>query len=98
MSFFSGCTGAASGDFDSSLTSEFLPQGVCSKLIRYEVRDGKLGHVQFTGGCDGNLKAIAALVRGMDLPDVLERLEGITCGKKSTSCADQLCRALRRHL
>ncbi|SKA82626.1 uncharacterized protein TIGR03905 [Paucidesulfovibrio gracilis DSM 16080] len=85
-------------DNDGSSCEQYVPQGVCSKHISYQVRDGKVYGVHFTGGCDGNLKAVAALVEGMALEDVLERLEGITCGKRGTSCPDQFCHALRRHL
>lgn len=76
----------------------FTPKGVCAKLIRYNVNGNKLGNVSFTGGCDGNLKAISALVEGMEVEKVIETLEGITCGKKSTSCADQLCKALHEYM
>ncbi|MFW5499881.1 MULTISPECIES: TIGR03905 family TSCPD domain-containing protein [Maridesulfovibrio] len=79
-------------------THVFTPKGVCAKLIRYKVEGDKLTYVNFTGGCDGNLKAISALVEGMELPKIIETLEGITCGKKNTSCADQLCKALHEYM
>jgi uncharacterized protein (TIGR03905 family) len=72
----------------------FKPENVCSKMIRYKVEDGRLTHLHFTGGCDGNLKAVAALVEGMKIEDVVDKLKGITCGRKDTSCVDQLCVAL----
>ena len=72
----------------------FKPENVCSKAIRYKVENGRLTRLQFTGGCDGNLKAIATLVEGMKVEDVVDKLKGITCGKKDTSCVDQLCVAL----
>jgi uncharacterized protein (TIGR03905 family) len=72
----------------------FKPENVCSKMIRYKVENGRLTRLDFTGGCDGNLKAIAALVEGMKVEDVVDKLKGITCGKKDTSCVDQLCVAL----
>jgi len=72
----------------------FKPENVCSKMIRYKVDNGRLTRLAFTGGCDGNLNAIAALVEGMKVEDVVDKLKGITCGKKNTSCADQLCVAL----
>lgn len=72
----------------------FKPENVCSKLIRYKVENGRLTRLQFTGGCEGNLKAMAALVEGMKVEEVVDKLKGITCGKKNTSCADQLCVAL----
>jgi len=76
----------------------FVPHGVCSKLIRYVVEDETLVMVRFTGGCDGNLKAISALVEGMDIREIVARLSGIRCGGKSTSCADQFCHALQEYL
>ncbi|WFS61783.1 TIGR03905 family TSCPD domain-containing protein [Pseudodesulfovibrio thermohalotolerans] len=82
-------TAPEAGDFEV-----FKPEKVCSKLIRYRVVDDRLTDLEFTGGCDGNLKAISALVEGMKVEDVVSKLKGITCGKKSTSCADQLCIAL----
>ncbi|WP_084147043.1 TIGR03905 family TSCPD domain-containing protein [Maridesulfovibrio zosterae] len=77
---------------------DFIPKGVCAKLIRYAVEDGKLTYVKFTGGCDGNLKAVSTLVTGMKLTEILSKLKGITCGNKPTSCADQLCCALSEYL
>ncbi len=79
-------------------TELFVPKGVCAKLIRFAVEDNCLTRVSFTGGCDGNLKAISALVEGMPVEQVLKTLKGITCGKKSTSCADQLCTGLQEYL
>ena len=72
----------------------FVPKNVCPKAIRYAVRDHKLEHLEFAGGCDGNLKALSALLVGMDIDIVIDKLSGITCGKKTTSCVDQLCTAL----
>ena len=74
---------------------EFTPHGVCSKKIYIDVEDGIVNDVQFVGGCNGNLKGIGALVKGMSVEDVIERLEGIRCGMKSTSCPDQLSAALK---
>ena len=64
-------------------------------MISFDVEDGKIRNVQFFGGCNGNLKGIGALVEGMDIDDVISRVEGIRCGMKSTSCPDQLAQALR---
>jgi len=72
----------------------FAPQGVCCKKIQYQVIDGCLHDVQFFGGCPGNGKAVARLVEGMDIILAMKQLRGITCGKKNTSCADQLVKAL----
>ena len=67
---------------------EYKTNGVCSRTIFFEVEDNKVKNVQFVGGCNGNLKGIAALVEGMDIDDVIARVEGTTCGMKSTSCPD----------
>ena len=73
----------------------YKTKGTCSQMINFEVEDGKVKNVQFFGGCNGNLKGIAALVEGMDIDDVIARVEGVTCGPKSTSCPDQLAQALK---
>lgn len=74
----------------------YKTRGVCSQMISFEVNDNKLSNVQFFGGCNGNLKGIGALVDGMDIDDVIARIEGIKCGMKSTSCPDQLAQALKQ--
>ena len=73
----------------------YKTKGTCSREICFEVEDGKVRNVQFLGGCNGNLKGIGALVEGMDIDDVIARIEGIRCGMKSTSCPDQLAQALK---
>ena len=73
----------------------YRPRGVCSQLMQIEVEDGKLTSLKVTGGCDGNLKGIAKLTEGMDIEDIIEKLEGIHCGFKKTSCPDQLAQALK---
>lgn len=73
----------------------FYPQGVCSFMIDIELDGDIIKDVTFTGGCDGNLKGISKLIKGMKASDVIERLEGTTCGFKDTSCPDQLSKALR---
>ena len=74
----------------------YRPQGVCSVNIDIEIVDNDtIESVTYTGGCPGNLAGISMLVRGMRVAEVIERLEGITCGGKPTSCPDQLARALR---
>ena len=72
----------------------YRTSGTCSSQIDLEVEDGILKDVCFTGGCNGNLKGISALVKGMKVEEVISRLEGIRCGYKPTSCPDQLCQAL----
>ena len=73
----------------------YKTKGTCSREITFEVEDGKVKNVQFYGGCNGNLKGIGALVEGMNVEDVIARVEGIHCGMKSTSCPDQLAQALK---
>lgn len=73
---------------------EYKTSGTCSRSILFDIEDGKVKNVQFIGGCNGNLKGIAALVEGMDVDSVIERVQGITCGMKKTSCPDQLAQAL----
>ena len=72
--------------------------GTCSKIIELEIEDGILNNVRFTGGCHGNLQGISALVKGMPVKEVIQRLEGIRCKDKPTSCPDQLAKALKSTL
>ena len=73
----------------------YKTHGTCSQQISFELEDGKIHNVNFVGGCNGNLKGICSLVEGMDAKEVISRLEGIRCGFKSTSCPDQLAKALK---
>ena len=75
----------------------YIPKGVCSRQINIEVEDGVVQDVQYIGGCNGNLKGIGSLVKGMKVGDVIERLENIHCGMKNTSCPDQLAQALKEN-
>ena len=74
---------------------DYKTKGTCSTNIHFEVEDGKVKNVSFTGGCNGNLKGISALVEGMKVEDVIDKLEGTTCSFKPTSCPDQLAKALK---
>lgn len=74
---------------------EYKTKGTCSQRIFFEIEDGKLKNVSYLGGCNGNLKGIGSLVEGLDVDEVIARLEGITCGGKPTSCPDQLAKALK---
>lgn len=76
----------------------YHPSGVCSREMRVEVEDGIIRQVKVIGGCDGNLKGISKLLVGMRAEDAIEKLEGIRCGFKNTSCPDQLSKALRECL
>jgi len=73
----------------------FKTKGVCSREINFEIENNIIKNVSFEGGCDGNLTGISKLVVGMSVDDVIERLNGVTCGSKSTSCPDQLSLALK---
>jgi len=73
----------------------YQTKGTCSSAIDIEVNNGIIDSVAFTGGCNGNLKGISALVKGMKVEDAISRLEGIRCGFKATSCPDQLAQALK---
>ncbi len=77
---------------------QYTPQGTCSRLIDIEMDGDRIADIRFTGGCNGNLQGIAAMARGLKAAEVIERLEGIKCGNKSTSCPDQLAKALRELL
>ncbi len=77
---------------------EYKTSGTCSQRILFDIEDGKLKNVQFLGGCNGNLKGIGSLVEGMAVEEVIARLDGTTCGAKSTSCPDQLAQALKAAL
>ena len=70
--------------------------GTCSREINFEVVDNKLTNVSFLGGCNGNLQGISKLVEGMDIDEVIARVEGIKCGARQTSCPDQLAKALNQ--
>jgi len=74
------------------------PKGTCSQLIEIDVEDGVINEVVYHGGCPGNLLAIGELVKGMKVSEAINRLDGIRCGNKRTSCADQLAQALKKTL
>lgn len=74
---------------------DYKTSGVCAQKIHLELDGDIIKEVEFVGGCSGNTKGIASLVRGMKAEDAIERMEGITCGFKPTSCPDQLAKALK---
>ena len=73
---------------------EYQTEGTCSKKINFELKDGKIHSVSFEGGCPGNLKALGILVEGMAASELVNKLKGLQCGRKNTSCADQLATAV----
>ena len=75
---------------------DYTTQGTCSRSIHIELNDDNtINNVSFYGGCNGNLKGIGKLIEGMPADTVVEKLEGVTCGFKNTSCPDQLAQALK---
>ena len=78
---------------------DYKPTGVCAWMIHFDLDEEKRVHdVSFDGGCNGNLKAISKLVEGQKAEDLINLLDGNTCGMKTTSCADQFAKALRQAL
>ena len=76
----------------------YKTHGVCSKEISFDIKGGKLTQVHFVSGCNGNLQGISSLVEGMDVHEVIQRLKGINCNGKGTSCPDQLAKALEKSI
>lgn len=73
----------------------YKPKGVCSKMITFDMEDGVVKNVKFTGGCSGNTQGLASLAEGMTAEEIIKRLSGIRCGFKGTSCPDQLAKAVK---
>lgn len=69
---------------------------VCASEIKFDLNGDVVTNIEFVGGCNGNLKAIATLLDGWTVEAIIRKLEGNTCGRRSTSCADQLCQALKK--
>ncbi len=76
----------------------YIPHGVCSRLIEVEIEDDIIVSCKFSGGCSGNTQGVSKLVIGMDANEAIERLKGINCGGRGTSCPDQLANALEEAL
>ena len=77
---------------------QYKTNGVCSRLIHFDIVDNKVTNVEFVGGCAGNAQGVARLIEGMDVNEAIRRMEGIRCGARKTSCPDQLARALKEAL
>jgi uncharacterized protein (TIGR03905 family) len=82
-------------DYLYAMKYSYVPQGVCARLIEFELEDGIVKNLTFTRGCDGNTKGIGRLAEGMPAATLIERLSGVDCGGRGTSCPDQLSLALR---
>ena len=80
------------------MTFEYKPQGVCSRNLTFDIEDGIVKNVKFQGGCHGNLQGIAVLCEGKSAEEIINAVSGIRCGFKSTSCPDQLAKALKNAL
>lgn len=79
---------------ENSMVYQRKNKGVCSRATQVVIEDGIVKDVEILGGCDGNIKGVISLVKGMKVEDAIARLKGITCGGKPTSCPDQLAQAL----
>lgn len=77
---------------------QYQPKGVCSKMMQFRIKDDIIQGVEFVGGCNGNLSGIGILVKGMHVKDVIEKLQGLPCGSRPTSCPDQLSKGLIAYL
>ena len=78
-------------------TFEYTPKGVCSRKMIFDLDGDIIRSVEVIGGCNGNLKGISSLLKGQNFNEIISRLEGITCGPKSTSCPDQIAQALKAY-
>ncbi len=76
----------------------YYPQGVCSREMIFDIDDGIVKDLITIGGCNGNLKGISSLIKGMKIEDVISKLEGIDCNGRGTSCPDQISKALKEFL
>lgn len=75
----------------------YKTRGVCSREIRFDIDGNTIKTVQFVGGCSGNTQGVARLIEGMDIHEAIQRIDGIDCGGRGTSCPDQLARALKEY-
>ena len=75
----------------------YIPQGVCSRQMNFDIENGVIKQLEVIGGCSGNLQGISKLVQNQNIDDVIEKLEGIKCGMKNTSCPDQIAKALKKY-
>ncbi len=78
------------------MTVDYTPRGVCSRHMTVSAEDGVITEVKVVGGCNGNLKGLMSLLKGMKVSEAIEKLEGIDCGGKGTSCPDQISQALKQ--
>jgi len=77
---------------------EYKTKDTCTQLISFDIDGNIVNNIEFYGGCNGNLKAVSKLVQGMTVEEIESKLLGITCGRRPTSCADQLAKAVREEV
>lgn len=77
---------------------QYQPKGVCARALEIEVEEDKIKNIEILGGCAGNLLGLRSLLLGMPVAEAIEKLEGIPCGAKTTSCPDQIAKALKEQL
>lgn len=80
------------------MTYTYIPRGVCSRKIEFDLENGIIKNMRFSGGCNGNTTGLSQLVEGMNAQDVIARLKGVRCGMRPTSCPDQMAQALEAAL
>lgn len=80
------------------MTISYKPLGVCAKEFIFHIENNTIEDINIIGGCPGNLLGLTSLIKGMQIEAVIEKLHGITCGQKNTSCPDQLAKVLRQYL
>ena len=80
------------------MTIQYTPRGTCSRQFQIEVEEGVIQDIQVIGGCDGNLKGLSSLLKGMKVEEAIHRMEGIRCGTKPTSCPDQMAKKMKKAL
>ena len=80
------------------MTYKYKPHGVCARGITFDIEDNVVKNIEFAGGCSGNTQGVSALAEGMDADELIEKLAGIRCGFKNTSCPDQLAKAVAEAL
>lgn len=76
----------------------YVAKGICAVNIEFDLEGDKVKNVQFHGGCDGNHKGLSRLVEDMPAQEVIDRLQGLTCGNRKSSCPDQLAEAIKQQL
>lgn len=77
---------------------QYQPSGVCCKMMQIRIKNDIIEDIEFTGGCNGNLSGIGMLIRGMNINEIIPKLQGIPCGKRPTSCPDQLTKGLAAYI